>query len=87
VSIDAPGIIRRPARDLDPDSDLGDMPVSVEVGPLTPTQISTALAAGRGRAEDYLRRGLIVAAALTLQSFTEIVGGDQLLQASPQRPA
>jgi ApbE superfamily uncharacterized protein (UPF0280 family) len=78
VSIDAPSVIRRAARDLDPDSDLGDLPVTVEVGSLTPTQISAALAAGRARAEDYLRRGLIVAAALTLQSFTEIVGGERL---------
>jgi ApbE superfamily uncharacterized protein (UPF0280 family) len=85
VNIEAPGVIRRPARDLDPDSDLGDLPVTVEVGPLTPTQISAALAAGRSRAEDYLGRGLIIAAALTLQSFTEIVGGERLLQFPPQR--
>src|SRR6185369_15658356 len=36
VDIDHPAIERRPARDLDPDSDLGDLPVTVAVGPLPP---------------------------------------------------
>ena len=35
VDIDSPAIERRPARDLDPDSDLGDRLVTVAVGPLT----------------------------------------------------
>jgi ApbE superfamily uncharacterized protein (UPF0280 family) len=82
VDLDAPAIIRRPARALDPDSDLADLPVTVEVGPLTPSQISTALARGRAQAENYLRRGLIAGAAMTLQSQTEIVGSATLLQAA-----
>jgi hypothetical protein len=32
VNIDSPAIQRRPARDLDPDSDLRDLPVTVSVG-------------------------------------------------------
>ena len=74
VNIDAPCVVRRPARALDPDSDLGERPVTVEVGALTQAQIADALSAGRARAQDYLRRGLIVAAVMTLQSWTEIVG-------------
>jgi ApbE superfamily uncharacterized protein (UPF0280 family) len=81
VDLDAQAIIRRPARALDPDSDLRDLLVTVEVGPLTPAQISTALARGRAQAEDYLRRGLIVGAAMTLQSQTELVGS-RILQAA-----
>ena len=76
VNIDAPGIVRRTARELDPDSDLGERLVTVEVPPLTPAQIATALKAGRARTEDYFRHGLIAAAAITLESFSELVGGE-----------
>ena len=34
VDIDSPAIRRRPARELDPDSDLRDLPVTVSVGAL-----------------------------------------------------
>ncbi|WP_204349766.1 hypothetical protein, partial [Klebsiella pneumoniae] len=37
VDLDHPAIRRRPARNLDPDSDLGDRLVTVGVGDLTPT--------------------------------------------------
>ncbi|HMK78757.1 MAG TPA: UPF0280 family protein [Xanthobacteraceae bacterium] len=79
VDIDAPAVTRHPARELDPDSDLGDRLVTIEVGPLTPLQIAAALAAGRARAADYLRRGLIVATAMTLQGVSEVVGGERWL--------
>ena len=74
VNVDAACVIRRAARALDPDSDLRDRLVTVEVGSLTPAQIAHALAAGRAQAVEYLRRGLIVAAAMMLQSCTEVVG-------------
>ena len=54
VNLDHPAIERRPARDLDPDSDLGDLPVTVAVGPLSDVDVAGALdrraimAAGRG---------------------------------------
>ena len=82
VNIDAPGVIRRPARELDPDSDLGNLPVTVDVGSLASEQIAAALAAGRARAEDYVGRGLIIAAAMTLRSVTEVVGGERLVSVS-----
>jgi hypothetical protein len=59
VDLDSPAIQRRPARDLDPDSDLGDRLVTVSVGALSPAEIDTALARGLARAADYHRRGLI----------------------------
>jgi hypothetical protein len=74
VDIDSPAIARRPAASLDPDSDLGDLPVTVDVGPLAPAEIGAALDAGRRRAEAYLRAGLIAAAALTLRGRTVIAG-------------
>jgi ApbE superfamily uncharacterized protein (UPF0280 family) len=67
VDIDSPAIQRRPARALDPDSDLGDLPVTVSVGPLDPAAIDSALARGLERALDYRRRGLIDDAALMLR--------------------
>jgi ApbE superfamily uncharacterized protein (UPF0280 family) len=78
VDIDHPGIIRRPACALDPDSDLGDRPVTVSVGELPRDAVLAALEAGRRRAADYLARGLIVDAALMLQGETATLnaGGD-----------
>ncbi len=70
VDIDHPAIIRRPASALDPDSDLGNRLVTVSVGELPRRAVLAALAAGRKRAADYLARGLIVDAALTLQDQT-----------------
>jgi hypothetical protein len=74
VTLDSPAIRRRPATDLDPDSDLGTRLVTVAVGPLTGTQIAAALDAGRRCAEDYAKAGRIAAAALTLHGETLTVG-------------
>jgi hypothetical protein len=70
VDVDHPAILRRPASELDPDSDLGDRLVTVSVGELPRGVVLAALEAGRKRAADYLARGLIVDAALTLQGET-----------------
>jgi ApbE superfamily uncharacterized protein (UPF0280 family) len=67
VDIDSPTVRRRPARELDPDSDLRDLVVTVSVGALTPAEIETALARGAERARSYRRRDLIQDAALVLQ--------------------
>jgi uncharacterized protein len=66
VNVDSPAVHRRPANELDPDSDLRDMPVTVSVGPLTPGEIDAALAAGLRRATAYRERGLLIDAALIL---------------------
>jgi ApbE superfamily uncharacterized protein (UPF0280 family) len=74
VSIDSPAIRRRPARDLDPDSDLRDLPVTVSVGPLTAAEIDAALTAGLLRAAEYRRRGHVLDAALMLAGTTRTLG-------------
>ena len=74
VNLDSPAIRRRPASELDPDSDLRNLPVTVSVGPLTPAEIETALAAGMGKALDCRRRGLIGDAALMLAGETRTLG-------------
>jgi uncharacterized protein len=74
VDLDHPAIRRRPARDLDPDSDLGDRLVTVGVGELTLDEIAAALAAGRARADQFRKRGLIRDAALSLKGETVTLG-------------
>jgi ApbE superfamily uncharacterized protein (UPF0280 family) len=70
VDADSDAIERTPARSLDPDSDLGERLVTVRVGALTAAEIDAALATGLRRAEEFLLRGLIAAAALTLRGRT-----------------
>ena len=72
-----PAVKRRPAQDLAPDSDLGERPVTVEVGPLSAADVNTALNAGRAVADDLLRRGLIEGAALFLAGRSRICGASQ----------
>lgn len=69
-----PAITRAPARDLHPDSDLGDRLVTVSVAPLRAPQIARALEAGEARAHGMLARGLIRGAVLVLSGQVRIVG-------------
>lgn len=62
-----PAIERRSARELAPDSDLGDRLVTIRVGKLTDSEVDDALQRGRELAEEFSRRGLIVSAALFLR--------------------
>ncbi|MCG8594862.1 MAG: UPF0280 family protein, partial [Kiloniellales bacterium] len=74
VDVADPAIRRRPARELAPDCDLDERPVTVEVGPLPPDQVESALAAGAAAARDMAARGLIVQALLSLQGRSRVVG-------------
>jgi len=74
VNVESPAIHRRPARELDPDSDLRDLAVTVSVGVLEPDELETALHRGRECALRYRRRGLIEDAALMLQGRTRVLG-------------
>jgi ApbE superfamily uncharacterized protein (UPF0280 family) len=69
-----PAIIRCPANELQPDSDLGSRLVTRDVGFLMPSEITTALDAGDTEARQLLGRGLIEAAALHLKGEIRIVG-------------
>jgi ApbE superfamily uncharacterized protein (UPF0280 family) len=72
-AVDLPGhpaILRRPARAMQPDSDLGTIPVTCSVEALTTAEIGRALARGLGCADDLRAQGLIIAAALHLQGET-----------------
>jgi ApbE superfamily uncharacterized protein (UPF0280 family) len=67
VNVDHPAIERRPARDLDPDSDLGDLAVTVSVGDLPRDAIDEALDRGLVEARRLRRLGLIDSAAISLR--------------------
>jgi uncharacterized protein len=77
VDIDSRAISRRPARALDPDSDLGDRLVTVAVGALSAAEIDAALGAGLARAETYQRQGLIIDAVLMLAGETRVLPAAQ----------
>jgi len=72
-----PGVVRVPARNLAPDSDLGDRRVTQAVGDLSSREIATALDAGVAVAQSLLSDGLIRAAALRLRRGTNLVGCEQ----------
>ena len=76
-AVDLPGhpnIMRQPAHDVQPDSDLGAQAVVTSVGTLSATDRAEALAAGRVVAQDMQRAGHIRGAALFLQGETTQTG-------------
>lgn len=74
VDLAHPAIERRPAIELDPDSDLGERLVTVQVGALAPEEVEAALLAGVAEAERMRAAGLVVAAGLWLRGRFRAVG-------------
>jgi uncharacterized protein len=69
-AVDLPGhpsIARVAASELDPDTDLGDRPVTLQVGPLTEREVDAALVAGLAEADRMRAAGTIHAAVLCLR--------------------
>ncbi len=76
-AVDLPGhpaVIRRPARDIDPDSDLGARAVTWQVGALTQAEIDAALDAGRNLADALHAAGRIAGAVLVLRGRMRVCG-------------
>jgi ApbE superfamily uncharacterized protein (UPF0280 family) len=67
VNADHPAIERQPARDLDPDSDLGGLLVTTKVGPLPADIIEQALERGAAEARRLKLVSLIDCAAISLR--------------------
>ncbi|MGH6892730.1 MAG: hypothetical protein ACREEP_10760 [Dongiaceae bacterium] len=82
VNVEDPAIRRVPACDVRDESDLGNLPVTVEVGVLDPGQVERALESGVHRAMELRERGLIVAAYLQLQGEGRVVGELQQVESS-----
>jgi ApbE superfamily uncharacterized protein (UPF0280 family) len=75
-AVDLPGhplVVRCPAEDLQPDSDLGARLVTRDVGHLEECEVDTALDAGADKARALLASGLITGAALNLQGQTRVI--------------
>ncbi len=77
---DHPAIVRLPACELAPDSDLGIRLVTQSVGALTSEEVNYALESGARTGERLLRMGLIRSAALNLQGQTRVVGDRERLR-------
>jgi ApbE superfamily uncharacterized protein (UPF0280 family) len=73
VDCDHPAIRRTPANLLHDDTDLGDLPVTVQVGRLPAPLVEEALERGAARAEAMREAGLIYAASLVLQGSNRVV--------------
>lgn len=73
VNADHRAIRRAPARSVRDDSDLGDLPVVVDVGSLPAALIATALARGAIAARTLQARGLIHSAYLRLKDECRII--------------
>lgn len=85
-AVDLPGhpsIGRQPARDLDPDSDLGARMATVRVGPLSEEESQTALEAGLAAARALVEDGEIHAAALCLNNEIRTTGAHYALEKEP----
>jgi ApbE superfamily uncharacterized protein (UPF0280 family) len=78
-----PAIVRVPAHDLQPDSDLGARLVTWGVGELSDSEIGQALDAGARCARELLSAGLIEGAALRLLGKTIVVGARMQPSRSP----
>ena len=84
-AVDIPGhpsIVRVPARDLDPDSDLGARPVTVGLGALAAADVRRALRRGERRAARLRQAGLIDSAALVLRDRYAVIGPPPALAAA-----
>jgi len=79
VDVDDDRIVRRPANEIKDDSDLGAIPVTVDVPPLPAGTVAEALAAGRRRARELRATGLIHDAALVCQGRLARLADDDLL--------
>ena len=83
-AVDLPGhpaIVRCPAQDLQPDSDLDARLVTWDVGELLDVEIEHALEAGADKARQLLAAGLIDGAALRLHGETVVVAPSGMLRA------
>lgn len=70
---DHPAVGRCPAKQLSPDSDLGERLVTTHVGYLSTLDVDKALQAGTRLASDYAARGLVKTVAISLQDQSHII--------------
>ncbi|HEY0910808.1 MAG TPA: UPF0280 family protein [Bradyrhizobium sp.] len=81
---DHPAIVRCPANELQPDSDLGALLVTRQVGELSDNEVESALDAGMNCARELLASGLIEGATLRLLGRTMVAGAKRNEIRQPQ---
>lgn len=89
-AVDLPGhagIVRVPANQIDPQTDLEDRLVTREVGHLSESDISRALDRGEEEARRLICAGAMLAASLRLGATTRVVGGLTASQSEPSHLA
>ena len=87
VTADHPAIRRAPAKDEQPDSDLGDRLVTVGVGALPPSLIASALDQGAAVAQRLLETGRIFGVVLILGADLRVIGTAGMLEAKREEIA
>lgn len=83
VNIADARILRRPACELKDDTDLGAIPVTVDVPPLEPERVRQALFSGLKRAQALRAAGLIWSAALVCQN--QVMTTDGAVPGAPEK--
>ena len=68
--VDAPGVIRRPAEDIDPLTDIAGLPVTVEVGALDEATAREGVARALARASGLVETGVILGACVAVDGRT-----------------
>jgi len=86
VDVAHPAVERAAASDVDDNTDLGSRLVTIGVGALPEASIALALDRGAAVANDFVRRGLIWGALLTLQGAHRVEGGELCILTSPDAP-
>jgi ApbE superfamily uncharacterized protein (UPF0280 family) len=86
-AVDLPGhpaIIRAPANELQPDTDLGARLVTRAIGQLSPSEVAAALDSGAERARQLFDRGLIEGAVLQLSGDMLVIGPKDIERQRPR---
>jgi ApbE superfamily uncharacterized protein (UPF0280 family) len=65
-----PAVVQRPAEQIDPDTDIAGVPVTVKVGPLSDLKKSMALSQAMEKANELLQRRVIIGAYVVVQGKT-----------------
>jgi len=80
TDVDGENIKKLPARELDPMSDLGDMPVTERVDDLSPGQRRRAVGRGAAAAESLYRKGLIRGCLIRVQTDSVLLDPEGFME-------
>ena len=67
MKLDSPKVVRCPAKEVDPETDIPHLLITREVAPLTPEEKETVLATGLAKARALIEKGIIRGTFLAVQ--------------------